>query len=136
MSAVSETKESVGNIPSGDLESFANRLSDFLSGSLTIAVNNFPLAKIDGEGKTFDIELKGFEESGLRLSDLVGSSKKGFLDSIRHSGGLAQSLHKDGWNLRVFDGKDAVLSLGRGVSPLTGFVWLNPLKLSKLLRFI
>jgi hypothetical protein len=125
-----------GNISSSDPEAFASRLSGFLSGSLTIVVNNFPLAKIDGERRTFDIELKGFEESGLRLSDLVGSSKKGFLDSIKQSGGLAHTLNKDGWNLRVFDGSDPVLFLGRGVTSLTGFVWLNPLKLSKLLRFI
>ncbi len=129
-------KEDTGNISSTDPEAFANRLSDFLSGSLTIVVDNFPLVKIDAEKKTFDLELKGFEESGLRLSDLMGSSKKGFLDSIRQSGGLAHTLDKEGWNLRVFDGNDTVLSLGRGVTSLTGFVWLNPLKLSRLLRFI
>ncbi len=113
-------------------------LSEFVSGTLTITVNSFPLAKIDGESKTLDVEVKGFRESGLHLGELlqIGDSKKGFLEKIKQSNSFAQSLHEDGWKVRVFEGDESLLTMGRGVSPLTGFMWLNPLKLPKIMSLI
>lgn len=113
-------------------------LSDFLSGTLTISVNKFPFIKIDGETKTLDVEVKGLKESGLRLDELApaGDSKKGFFETMRMPGAIAKNLHEQGWKLRVFEGDESLIAMGRGVSSITGFVWLNPLKLSKIRKLI
>jgi len=129
-------KADAPNSFAAESKGISKRLSDFLSVSLTITVNNIPLVKINGEAKTLDIEIKGLDAAGVRLSDLFGEHKKGLIDSLRDSSDLARSLNRDGWTIRVFDAGDRLASLGRGVSPLTGFVWLNPLKLSKLRRLI
>jgi hypothetical protein len=107
-----------------------------LSGSLTITVNSIPLLKISGEAKTVDFEIKGLDEAGIHLADVFGGSKKGVIESIRDSSGLARSLNRNGWTIRIFDAGDRLASLGRGVTPLTGFVWLNPLKVARLRRLI
>ncbi len=107
-------------------------LSDILSGTLTVTINNLPTLKINGELKTVDVELRGLEESDLHLSSIFPETKKNLYESMKDSTGLAQALYKDGWNLRIFDDGERLLSMGRGITPLTGHVWLNPLKLTKL----
>lgn len=122
-----------------DHETLFRNLSDFLSGTLTVSVNKFPFAKIDGEAKTLDLDMKGLENSGLRLDELFqsGDSKKNdFLETLRLSGGIAKNLHEQGWKLRVFEGDESLVALGQGVSSLTGFIWVNPLKLSKIRKLI
>ena len=119
-------------------ETVVRALDSILSGTITVSVNNFPFLKIDGETKTLDVEIKGFEQSGLRLSDLVETknSKGGFLGVIRNSSDFAQGLNQDGWTVQIFEGRNTLLRIGRGVSPRTGFIWLNPLKLPKLISLI
>jgi len=109
-------------------------LSDFLSGSLTVTVNKLPFAKINGETKSLDIELKGLNETGLRLGELVetGERKMGLIQTIRESNEIAKKLHDQGWKVSVFDGNESLVAIGRGVSSITGYMWMNPLKLSKI----
>jgi len=113
-------------------------LSSVASGSLTINLNNFPFVKIDGKAKTLDVEIKGFEQSGLKIGDIMpsGKGKGSFLDTVKQSTDFARGLHDDGWSIRVFEGEQSLLKMGRGVSSMTGFVWLNPLKIPRLMRLI
>lgn len=119
-----------------ELETLVGMLSDFVSGSLTVSVNNFPFVKIDAETKTLDVEVKGFKESGLRIGNLMqaagGDSKNNIFGTMKKSGSVAHRLHDEGWKVSVFEGKDSLVKIGNGVSSLTGYVWVNPLKLSKL----
>jgi hypothetical protein len=119
-------------------ESLLRLLSFFEYGSVTITVNNFPFAKIDIASKLLDVELRGILESGLKLGELFDSNALGgnVVDAIKRSGDFAKNLNRNGWSIRVYEGESSILKLGRGLSPLTGYVWLNPLKLSKLLRVI
>jgi hypothetical protein len=117
-----------------NLVTLADSLSNVLSGTLIVSVNNFPFLKIDGESKNFDIEIKGLKESGIQTSKLAGDSSQGFLDTFKMAEKIAKGLHEKGWRLRVFDEGSSLVSMGRDVSPLTGFVWGNPLKLLKILR--
>jgi hypothetical protein len=111
--------------------------ASLISGVVTVTVNNFPFLKIDGVSKTLDVEIKGLEESGIKLNDFVQNDSKGTpLDTIKKSGNFAGTLNTDGWTLRVFEGTDSLVKMGKGVSPITGHVWINPLKLNKLLRLI
>lgn len=114
---------------------FFRLLSVFEAGTVTISVNNFPLAKIDGETKTLDVELSGVREAGLKLGDFIESegADGNPIEAIKRSSKFARNLKDDGWSLRVYEGDSSVLTMGRGVSSLTGFVWLNPLKLGRLL---
>jgi hypothetical protein len=111
-------------------------LSLFQSGILTASVNGVPLAKIDAESRTFEVEATGVKESGIRLSQIIeleggGKGIKGLL-----SGGefAAKQLSDNGWKLGLYDGGSEILRAGSGVSRLTGYVHFNPLKLRKILK--
>jgi hypothetical protein len=116
-----------------ELSNLTESLANILSGTLTVSVNNFPFLKIDAGSKTLDIEIKGFKESGLHSSDFIGGSRPGMLEILKKSEMIAKGLSEKGWRLRIFDGEISVISMGRGVSSLTGFIWGNPLRLSKIL---
>jgi len=118
----------------GDFSTLSESLSNVLSGTVTVSVNNFPFLKIDGESKTFDIEIMGLKESGIETSTVVGDSRHGLLETLKSSERVARRFHEKGWRLRVFEGGSSVLSMGRGVPSLTGFVWGNPFELLKSLR--
>jgi len=124
--------------PKKELEELSLALIDFLSGSLTINVNNFPFLKINCETRSLTIEIKGFKQTGFHLGDLLGKgdNKKGLMETMKESSGMAHRLHDLGWELQLFEGEDSVLAMGRGVSSLTGYVWFNPLKLSKIIEII
>jgi hypothetical protein len=122
--------------PSSDITTLSESLSNFLSGTMTVSVNNFPFLKIDGESRTFDIEIKGLKESGIETSSLLGESRHGMLETLKRSERIGEGLHEKGWRLRVFEGGRSVLSMGRGAPSLTGFVWGNPLGLLKILGAI
>jgi hypothetical protein len=135
---LSEKSKTESNSRNSDHRELVQALTtSLISGVVTVTVNNFPFLKIDGESKTLDVEIKGFEESGVRLNDILQKDSKGnALDSIRKSGNLAGSLNADGWMIRVFDGTDTLFKMGKGVSSITGHVWINPLKLPKLMKLI
>jgi hypothetical protein len=120
--------------PKAELETLGLVLTDFLSGTLTVCINNFPFLKVNGESKTLDVELKGFKESGLHLGDMLekGDKKKDLMDTIKESSSVARRLHEIGWEIRVFEGEDSLIAMGNGVSSLTGYVWFNTLKLWKI----
>jgi hypothetical protein len=138
MSSHASHAQSPSKDETGDSAGFLRLLSSFVSGNLTVSVNNFPFVKIDGETKTLDVEIKGLEQSGLKMGSFIqsGTSKGNFLDTIRQSSGMAHRLHNEGWSIRVFEGESSLLKVGRGVSPMTGFVWVNPLKIPRLMRLI
>jgi hypothetical protein len=115
-----------------ELSNLTESLTNILSGTLTVSINNFPFLKIDAESKSLDIEMKGFKESGLHSSDFIGAHP-GMLEILKKSEMIAKGLSENGWRLRIFEGEISVISMGRGVSPLTGFIWGNPLRLSKIL---
>jgi hypothetical protein len=116
----------------------ARLLSSFESGTITVSVNNFPFMKVDSDSKKVAIEMRGFQESGLHFADLIETvnADKGVIQTIKQATGLAQSLQREGWGVRIFEGKDPLIAIGSGVSPLFGFVWFNPLMLPKISKLI
>jgi hypothetical protein len=94
--------------PSNDITTLSQSLSNFLSGTMTVSVNNFPFLKIDGESKTFDVEIKGLKESGIETSILFGESRHGMLERLKRSESIGKGLHEKGWRLRVFEGGSLV----------------------------
>ena len=102
------------------------------TGRATVSVGGRPLVTVDADRKMLDLEVAGMEESGVRLLDFVrsGAGPGAAIESVRAGG----TLSRLGWKLNVYAGGDRVLSMGSGVSRLTGHVSVNPRGLKKLLK--
>ena len=111
-------------------------LSMFESGILTVEVNGFPLAKVDAESRSLDLEAQGIKECGIKLSKLIEfeTGGKGIKTMISTSESTARRLSERGWSLALYDRGSTILKMGRGVSRLTGHIQVNLLKLRKILE--
>jgi len=90
------------------------------------------LLSVDADEKTLEVEAGGINEAGLRLSNLVRpqGGQSNLLEGSRHVIGVLSRL---GWKLTLYAEGDRLLTMGSGVSRLTGRVSVSPLKLKKLL---
>lgn len=117
-------------------EGFAS-FFDFLAlvpeGRATITVGGHPLLSLDAGAKTLDVEADGVGEAGLHLSDLIKLQEGGasVIEGSIHASGALSRL---GWKLTLYAEGERVLSMGSGVSRLTGRIGVNPLTLRKLLK--
>jgi hypothetical protein len=111
-------------------------LSIFESGLLTASVNGLPLLKLDAESRTVDVEAVGVKECGIRLSEIIQleGGGKGVKALLKGSESSAKGLSEKGWRLTLYDGGSAILTVGKGVSRLTGYVHFSPLKLRRILK--
>jgi hypothetical protein len=105
----------------------------FTAGRATITVSGRPFLRLDSESKSVELEADGAKEAGLRLSsvvrmegDRVGESK------LQGSAHIASALSREGWKLTLYVEGHKVLTMGAGVSKLTGRISVNPLSLKKL----
>jgi len=103
------------------------------SGKATVSVGGRPLLSVDADRKTLDVEADGAGEAGLHLSDLVKleEGKGGMIEGSMH---VTDALSRLGWRLTLYAEGDRILSMGSGVSRLTGRISVNPLRLRKLLK--
>ena len=103
------------------------------SGRATVSVGGRPLVTVDADKKVVDVEADGAKEAGLHLADLVKlqEGRAGIIEGSMHVTGALARL---GWNMTLYHEGEKILSMGSGVSRLTGRVRLNPLKLRKLLK--
>jgi len=115
------------------LASLLDLLAFVSAGRATITVRGRPFLSINSDEKTLEVEADGAREAGLRLSDLV-KLQEGPANALEGSGHLAGALSRLGWKLTLCAGGDRVLTMGSGVSRLTGRINVNPLKLRKLLQ--
>ena len=104
----------------------------FVSGHMNVMVNGFPAVAIDCDSKTLEIESSGVKQTGLSLEKL-GTPQGGMIELIKESELTARKLAEDGWTLVVYDKGAKALTMGKGVSRLTGHVHVNMLKLRRLL---
>lgn len=111
-------------------------LPSLKSGSLTVSVNQLPMLKVEPESRSLSVDAAGIRESGLSLRRMLAGGGEG--ESVRRllssSESMAKELSEIGWTLTLYDRGSRMLSMGRGVSRLTGHMRANPLKLRKLLR--
>ena len=111
-------------------------LSILGSGTFTATVNGLPFLKVDADSRSIDVEIRGVNECGIRLGDIIEleAGQKGAVGLIKGSEATAKGLSEKGWRLVLYDKSNKILSIGRGVSKLTGHVQVNPLKLRKILE--
>lgn len=114
------------------LASIIGLLALIPAGKVTVSVGSRPLATLDADRKMLDLEVSGIEEAGVRLSDLVKirTGAEALQKSMRVSG----TLSRLGWKLNLYADGDRVLSMGSGVSRLTGHISVSPRRLRKLLK--
>jgi hypothetical protein len=112
-----------------------NLLSMFESGSLHVGINGRPLLKVDAETRSLDVEVAGIKETGIKFSKIKTSEDQslGIQGLIKTSRETARELSDIGWKLSVYDKGKSVLTMGSGVSRLTGRISANPLRLRRLL---
>ena len=113
------------------LTSLLDLLAFVSAGRATITVTGRPLLSINSDEKTLEVETDGAKEAGLRLSDLV-KLKEGRMGVMEGSEHAAGTLSRLGWKLTLRSEGNGVLTMGSGVSRLTGRIRVNPLKLRKL----
>lgn len=101
------------------------------AGRATITVRGLPFLSINSDEKTLEVETYGAREAGLSLSGLVKlqEGQVGVLEGSEHAAG---ELSRIGWKLTLRAEGDRVLSMGNGISRMTGRISVNPLKLRKL----
>ena len=105
----------------------------FRSGSLSVAANGFPVLSLDCSSRSLDVETRGVEQTGLKISQLVGN-RGGVAGLLKDSESIAKKVASEGWTLTLYDKGSRALTMGSRVSRLTGHIRVNPLKLRRLLR--
>lgn len=114
----------------------ADLLQMFTAGEVTVLANGVPLAVLDADSRSLGIEAKGLKQSGLKASMVIEAKGGGMVGFLRGAESLAKKLSENGWSVTLYDGGEGVLTMGRGVSRLTGYVRASPMKLGKILKTI
>lgn len=110
-------------------------LSLFESGVLAVTVNGRPLLKVDAESRSVESEVSGMRETGIKLSNLSDSGP-GVLGLLKTSRSTAKDLYEKGWKFSLYDKGSRILSMGRGVSRLTGHIQVSPTKIRSILEAV
>jgi hypothetical protein len=113
--------------------SFLDLLALVPAGKATFTVGGLPVLSVDADKKALVVETDGVGEVGLHLSDLV-KLQEGTTSMLESSMHVTGALSRLGWELILYAEGEKILSMGRGVSRLTGRVSLNPLRLRNLMK--
>lgn len=103
------------------------------AGSATITVAGRPFLRLDSEGKSVELEADGAREAGLRLSAVVRlQGNETSARTLQGSAHIADALARQGWRMILYVEGHKVLTMGAGVSRVTGRISVSPLSLKKL----
>jgi hypothetical protein len=112
-------------------------LSIFSKGTLKVGVNGGSFLKVDVDSQTIDIEAKGLKESGIQVSTLVRTNNDGGIRKLlRSSRSMAKKFSEKGWRVALSDRGSSVMRLGRGVSKVSGYITINPMKIRTILEIL
>ncbi len=103
-------------------------------GTVTLSINGKPILSLDGDTKSFELEMVGLEEANLKLSDLFETkTTRGKI--LLKSAGFVRRLAKNGWKFSLYDKGEEILTT-RGLSRFGPRLHFNPLKLSQILKVV
>lgn len=117
------------------LTSILDVLSFVPAGKATVSFGGRPVISVDADRKTVEVEADSAGDAGIRLRDLV-KLEEGGGGALQGSIRVTRTLTRLGWRLNLYAEGEKLLSLGSGVSKLTGGVGVNPMKLRKLLSLL
>ncbi len=109
-------------------------LGHLADGSIAVDIDAVPFASIDA--RAHDVE--------VQLGPIVGA-RRATRSSVDRGEGAAElwrarripsELARNGWRVRLWDGGEELVALGRGTNPLTGHVHATPAALWKLRKLV
>ena len=109
-----------------------NLLSLLSSGRVTMSAGGSPFLSLRADERELEVEIAGLRESGIGISE-IAERLGGHPGVLGSSVSAAASLSDLGWRLTLYGDGRKILTMGRGVSRLTGHVRVNPLGLVRLL---
>ena len=116
-----------------DLTSALDLLATVSKGKMTITLEGRPFVRLDADERSLDVDADGLRAAGLHILDLAGD-KEGMIAALTGSIHIANEMSDRGWMLTLHQRGEKMLTMGRGVSRLTGRIGLNPLKTRRLLK--
>lgn len=115
------------------ISSALDLLAAVSKGKATVTVGGRPLVRLDADEKVLEVDAEGAKEAGFHLLEFAEQGG-GTLAMVKGPLHLAGALSQNGWRMTVQSEGERVLSMGKGVSRLTGRISMNPLKARKLLK--
>ncbi len=113
-------------------------LSIFESGSLSIRINGISFFIVNAQSRIIVVEASEMKEYGLSLSKLTEfqSGQRAWISMVRGTISIAKELQTKGWTLKLYDERGCIVTMGKGVSRLTGYIRMNPLKIRRILKYL
>lgn len=103
-------------------------------GRVTISVDGKPAILVDGNSKSFELEMAGLEKSSFKLSNLFEKKMiKGKI--LLETSQIVKKFAKKGWSFSLYDNGDKLLSSGAH-SIFDMPLHFNPLKLKRILQIL
>ena len=119
-----------------DTQNEAVTLLDVLAllsaGSVTVSVGGYPFLSARADERELQVEASGAKRAGLSLSKVI-NLQEGRRGALSGSEKIARKLSSLGWKLTIYDKGESLLTMGSGVSRLTGRIRANPLRLKRLM---
>ena len=112
-------------------------LSILRSGFIKIDVDGVPLLELNATSRALDVQTAGVKKAGIKISNFVKletGGKRGVSGLLKGAEPTARELSERGWRLTLWDNHSKVITVGRGVSKLTGHIGINLLKLHRILE--
>lgn len=106
------------------------------SGSIKVTANGAPLAQMDGKQRSIEVDISGVRMSGLTVTRLLGRHHGGMFSLFVETEGMAHALARKGWKFELKDGPKEVVSMGRGVSGLTGPLHVSLFRMGTALEML
>jgi hypothetical protein len=114
------------------LAALSEVLSRLTAGSIGASVDGAEIARVDADARTVTVEMDPLVPS--RAAD--GRSIPGFRVPLWSARGFPGALARCGWRVDIRSQGRDVVTMGRGVSPLTGHVRLYLRGLGQLRRLL
>ena len=116
----------------GGLSDFVGLLKRVTGGKLEARIDGNPLVLLDGEHRSLTVQIGPLLTEGIKPSSVL---RAGHL-RLWQARGVPSALARSGWDLRLHDGAEELIRLGRNASALTGHVHVSPRTLGKLRRWL
>ncbi len=103
-------------------------------GKIRIGINGIPIVSLDGDSKSFEVEISGLRQNDLKISNLI-ESRKSKKRMLLETSGLLRKITKNGWSFSLYDKGERLLTTGKPAK-FGRYLHFNPLKLKRILEVL